>query len=297
MASDNLRGILLMVVSMALFGLEDMFLKWAAKTLPVGEIIFISGVFGVVVFVLMAWQQRQKVFTKQALHPWVLARGLGEMVGTFAYITALATVPLSTVSAVLQAMPLAVTMAAALFMQEQVGWRRWSAIAVGFAGVLLVIRPGLDGFRPEALWVLITVAGLTLRDLAARKIRSECSTAQVSAWGLIAVTLLGALMMAGSGEVAVPTLWETYALIGALVFGTGGYWAIIGATRTGEVSVVAPFRYVRLVFAVLIGAFVFHEWPDVITLCGSGLIVASGLYSFARERRRKHALSLNAPLG
>ncbi|WP_426033474.1 DMT family transporter [Cypionkella sp. TWP1-2-1b2] len=297
MASDNLRGILLMVVSMALFGLEDMFLKWAAASLPVGEIVFVSGVFGVVVFVLMAWQQRQKVFTKQALNPWVLARGLGEMVGTFAYITALATVPLSTVSAVLQAMPLAVTMAAALFMQEQVGWRRWSAIAVGFAGVLLVIRPGLDGFRPEALWVLITVAGLTLRDLAARKIPSESSTAQVSAWGLIAVTLLGALMMAGSGEVAVPTLWETYALIGALVFGTGGYWAIIGATRTGEVSVVAPFRYVRLVFAVLIGAFVFHEWPDVITLCGSGLIVASGLYSFARERRRKHALSLNAPLG
>lgn len=297
MASENLRGILFMVASMALFGLEDMFLKWAAASLPVGEIIFISGVFGVVVFVLMAWQQGQMVFTKAALNPWVLARGLGEMVGTFAYITALATVPLSTVSAVLQAMPLAVTMAAALFMQEQVGWRRWSAIAVGFAGVILVIRPGLDGFRPEALWVLITVAGLTLRDLAARKIPPQCSTAQVSAWGLIAVALLGALMMAGSGEVAVPTPWETYALIGALVFGTAGYWAIIGATRTGEVSVVAPFRYVRLVFAVLIGAFVFHEWPDVITLCGSGLIVASGLYSFARERRRKRALSLTAPFG
>jgi drug/metabolite transporter (DMT)-like permease len=297
LASDNLRGILLMVVSMALFGLEDMFLKWAAASLPVGEIILVSGLFGVAVFVLMAWREGDKVFTKRGLNRWVLARGLGEMVGTFAYITALATVPLSTVSAVLQAMPLAVTMAAALFMQEKVGWRRWSAIAVGFAGVILVIRPGLDGFRPEALWVLITVAGLTLRDLAARKIPPDCSTAQVSAWGLISVALLGALMMAGSGEAAVPTIWESFTLLGALVFGTAGYWAIIGATRTGEVSVVAPFRYVRLVFAVLIGAFVFAEWPDVITLCGSGLIVASGLYSFARERRRKHALSLNAPLG
>lgn len=297
MASDNLRGILFMVVSMALFGLEDMFLKWAAASLPVGEIILVSGLFGVAVFVFMAWREGQKVFTKQGLNPWVLARGLGEMVGTFAYITALATVPLSTVSAVLQAMPLAVTMAAALFMQEKVGWRRWSAIAVGFAGVILVIRPGLDGFRPEALWVLITVAGLTLRDLAARKIPPVCSTAQVSAWGLISVTLLGALMMAGSGEAAMPTLWESFTLLGALVFGTAGYWAIIGATRTGEVSVVAPFRYVRLVFAVLIGAFVFQEWPDVMTLCGSGLIVASGLYSFARERARKRALSLNAPLG
>ncbi len=286
-----------MVLSMALFGLEDMFLKWAAVGLPVGEIIFVSGVFGVPVFAFMAWRQGHRIWTREALHPAVLARGLGEMIGTYAYITALATVPLSTVSAVLQAMPLAVTMAAAIFMQEKVGWRRWSAIAVGFAGVLLVIRPGLDGFRPEALWVLITVAGLTLRDLMARKIPSEASTAQVSAWGLMSVTLLGALMMAASREVAVPNLWEASTLLGALVFGTAGYWAIIGATRTGEISVVAPFRYVRLVFAVLIGAFVFAEWPDFITLSGSTLIVASGLYSFARERARKRTLSLNAPFG
>lgn len=297
MASENLRGIVLMVLSMALFGLEDMFLKWAAVGLPVGQIIFVSGAFGLPVFVWMAARKGQSVFTKAALHPAVLARGLGEMVGTFAYINALATVPLSTVSAVLQAMPLAVTMAAALFMQEQVGWRRWSAIAVGFAGVILVIRPGLDGFRPEALWVLITVAGLTLRDLMARKIPAECSTAQVSAWGLMAVALLGALMMLGAQDVAMPNLWEATTLLGALVFGTAGYWAIIGATRTGEISVVAPFRYVRLVFAVLIGAFVFAEWPDAITLAGSALIVASGLYSFARERARKRALSLTAPLG
>jgi drug/metabolite transporter (DMT)-like permease len=297
LASDNLRGIVLMVLSMALFGLEDMFLKWAAVRLPVGEIIFVSGAFGLPVFVWMARRQGQSVFTKAALQPAVLARGLGEMVGTFAYINALATVPLSTVSAVLQAMPLAVTMAAALFMQEQVGWRRWSAIAVGFAGVILVIRPGLDGFRPEALWVLITVAGLTLRDLMARKIPADCSTAQVSAWGLMAVALLGALMMFGAQQVAMPNLWETTTLLGALVFGTAGYWAIIGATRTGEISVVAPFRYVRLIFAVLIGALVFQEWPDAITLAGSALIVTSGLYSFARERARKRALSLTAPFG
>ena len=114
-----------MVVSMALFGLEDMFLKWAAQSLPVGEVVFISGVFGVVIFAAMAWREGRPVLSRAALHPAVLARGLGEMVGTFAYITALATVPLSTVSAVLQALPLAVTMAAALFMQEKVGWRRW----------------------------------------------------------------------------------------------------------------------------------------------------------------------------
>ena len=296
MAADNLRGIVLMVLAMALFGLEDMFLKWAAVGLPVGQIVFVSGAFGLPVFAWMAWRQGHKIWTRDALHGAVLARGLGEMVGTYAYITAIATVPLSTVSAVLQAMPLAVTMAAALFMQEQVGWRRWSAIAVGFAGVLLVIRPGMDGFRPEALWVLITVAGLTLRDLMSRRIPPERSTAQVSAWGLMSVAVLGGLMMATSGDVAVPTAWESLVMLGALVFGTAGYWAITAASRTGEVSVVAPFRYVRLVFAVAIGAFVFHEWPDVITLSGSALIVGSGLYSFARERNRKRALSLNATL-
>lgn len=282
--SDNLRGILLMVASMALFGVEDMFLKWAAAGLPIGQIIFVSGAFGMPVFVAMAWRQGQRIWVKDALQPAVLARNFGEMVGTAGYVAALATVPLSTVSAVLQAMPLAVTMGAALFLGERVGWRRWSAIAVGFVGVLVVIRPGAEGFRPEALWVLVTVAGLGLRDLASRAIPARVTTAQVSAWGLGAVTALGVMMMAVSGEVQAVNLWQASVLLGALVFGTAGYWAITAATRTGEVSVVAPFRYTRLIFAIVIGALVFGEWPDQLTYLGAGLIIGSGLYSFARER-------------
>lgn len=287
MASDNLRGILLMLASMALFAFEDMFLKWASASLPTGEIIFVAGALGAPVFALMAWVQGARIFSKAALHRAVLARAVGEMVGTFGYILALATVPLSTISAVLQAMPLAVTMAAALFMHEKVGWRRWSAIAVGFVGVLLVIRPGMDGFRPEAMWGLLTVAGLTLRDLAARMIPKTCTDAQVSCWGLMAVALLGVMMMVGEGDVVVPTPWQAAILFGSLVFGTAGYWAITAATRIGEVSVVSPFRYARLVFAIAIGAFVFAEWPDATTLAGASLIIGSGLYSFARERARK----------
>ncbi|MGL4234511.1 DMT family transporter [Tabrizicola sp.] len=291
-SSQNLRGIFLMVASMALFGVEDMFLKWAAEGLPLGQIIFVSGAFGLPVFVVMARAQGRRVFVKEALQPAVMARNIGEMVGSAAYVAALATVPLSTVSAVLQAMPLAVTMAAAVFMQEQVGWRRWTAIAVGFAGVLIVIRPGLEGFRPEALYVLITVAGLTLRDLASRRIPAVVTTAQVSAWGLMAVTVLGAGMMAASGSVQAVTPWQGMVLLGAVAFGTAGYWAITAATRTGEVSVVAPFRYTRLVFAIAIGALVFGEWPDAMTYLGAALIIGSGLYSFARERARKRASQL-----
>jgi drug/metabolite transporter (DMT)-like permease len=295
LASENLRGILLMLISMALFAVEDMFLKLASAGLPTGEIIFVAGFFGAPVFAVMARAQGARILTARALHPAVLLRALGEMVGTFGYILALATVPLSTISAVLQAMPLAVTMGAALFMQEKVGWRRWTAIAVGFAGVILVIRPGMDGFHPQALWGILTVAGLALRDLAARAIPRDCSDAQVSCWGLIAVATLGVLMMAGQGGVVVPSMAQSAVLFGALAFGTAGYWAVTGATRTGEVSVVAPFRYARLVFAIIIGAVVFAEIPDVITLSGAALIIGSGLYSFARERARKRALSINAP--
>ncbi|MGV8985323.1 MAG: DMT family transporter [Cypionkella sp.] len=289
-AAENLRGIGLMAVSMALFALEDMFLKFAAQDLPTGEILLITGLFGWAFFSALARAEGRRTFTPAALNPWVLARNLGEMIGTYAYITALAAIPLATVSAVLQAMPLVVTMGAALFMGEKVGWRRWTAIAVGFAGVLLVIRPGLDGFRPAALWVLVSVAGLGLRDLASRSIPRETSTTQVSAWGVASAAALGAGMMPFQTAV-MPDLWQSAMLLGVVVFGTAGYWAITSASRTGEVSVVSPFRYARLVFAITIGAMVFAEYPDRLTLLGAAIIIGSGLYSFARERFRTRALA------
>ena len=294
MQSDNLRGILLMVASMALFAMEDMFIKLAVAGIPTGEIILISGLFGVPIFAALAWRSGKSVWVRAVWRPAVVVRNLGEMVGSIAYVTALATVPLPTVSAVLQAMPLVVTMGAALFLREQVGWRRWSAIAVGFAGMLLVIRPGLDGFHPAALWVLITVAGLAVRDLASRAVPAEFSSTQVSGWGAMAIALLGGLMMAGSGAAELPDGAQAMQLILMGVFGSAGYWAITAATRTGEVAVVSPFRYARLLFAIMIGWLVFSEPADALTLCGAALIIGSGLYSFARERKRK-SLSTTAP--
>jgi drug/metabolite transporter (DMT)-like permease len=229
--------------------------------------------------------QGRRTLTRAALHPAVCLRNLGEVVGTLAYITALASVPLATVSAVLQAMPLAVTLGAALFMGERVGWRRWTAIAMGFCGVLVVIRPGADGFSPATLWVVVTVFALALRDLASRRIPASSNDAQVSTWGLAAVTLLGAALLTHDPAIA-PDRLQLLQLTGLLVFGTAGYWAIIAATRTGDVSVVSPFRYARLVFAVIIGAAIFAEPPDAFTLIGSAIIIGSGLYTFARQRMR-----------
>ena len=287
-SADNLRGIAVMSGSMAMFALEDMFLKFAAKDLPTGQILFIPAVFAFIFFAGLVRREGKQTFTPTALHPWVLTRNAGEMIGTIAYITALASVPLATVSAVLQAMPLAVTLGAALFLGENVGWRRWSAIAVGFAGVILVIRPGMEGFRPAGLWVLVTVAGLALRDLASRKIPAEITNSQVSAWGIASVAVLGAGMMPFQTMV-IPDLWQSAMLAGALVFGTAGYWAITTATRLGDVSVVSPFRYSRLIFAILIGTLVFSETLDLYTIAGAALIIGSGLYAFARERSRRLA--------
>ena len=287
--SDNLTGILLMLAAMALFAVEDLFLKWLAVDLALGQIILISGLLGAPVFVLMAWRAGQGIFVKDALHPAVITRNIGEMVGTASFVAALAIAPLGTVAAVLQAMPLAVTMGAALIFGESVGWRRWTAIGVGFLGVLLVIQPGADGFQAASLLVLITVAGMSVRDLAARAIPARVTTAQVSAWGLMAVTVLGAGMLAVTGGGRAVSTVEAVILLGAVVFGTAGYWAITSATRTGEVAVVAPFRYSRLVFSMTLGVVFLTERPNALTLVGAGLIVASGLYAFARERARKRA--------
>jgi drug/metabolite transporter (DMT)-like permease len=287
--SENLTGILMMLAAMAFFAVEDLFLKWAASDLPIGQIVLISGALGAPVFVVMAWARGYGVFMKDALHPAVLTRNCGEMIGTASFMAALAMVPLGTVAAVLQAMPLAVTMGAALIFGERVGWRRWTAIGIGFAGVLLVIQPGAVGFRPEAMLVLVTVFGMSVRDLAARAIPARIITPQVSAWGLMSIAVLGAGMMALSGEARMVTGTEALILTGAVLFGTAGYWAVTTATRTGEVAVVAPFRYSRLVFSMGLGVVFLAERPNGLTLAGAALIVASGLYAFARERARKRA--------
>lgn len=295
--TENLRGIGLMTASMALFAAEDLFLKLAAGSLPLGQILFVSGAFAVPVFWLLARRDGAGLITHDALHPAVLWRNAGEIVAAYAYIAALASVPLSTVAAALQATPLAVTLGAALFLRETVGWRRWAAILAGFAGVILVVQPGAEGFQAATLWVLVSVAGVALRDLMTRRIPPGVGTHQIAGWGLASVAVLGAAMMAATGEARMPDMAEIGTLGGALLFGSAGYAAVTAASRTGEVSVVAPFRYSRLVFSMAVGVTFFSERPDALTLAGAAIIIVSGLYAFWRERARKRALPTPASAG
>lgn len=178
---DNMRGIMLMVLAMAGFAAEDMFIKLAASGLPVGQILVVLGLVGALMFMVYARVNGTSVFSKGFFHPAVLVRNLTEMLGGLCFVTALTLIPLATATTILQATPLLVTMGAALVLGEAVGWRRWTAILIGFCGVLLVIRPGLEGFEPEVLWAVLGVVGLAIRDLASRKVPKTISSLQLSA--------------------------------------------------------------------------------------------------------------------
>ncbi|WP_050931302.1 DMT family transporter [Aestuariivita boseongensis] len=285
---DNLRGAAWMTAAMLGFAVEDMFIKLLAGSLPTWQIILILGMGGGLAFGLAARAQGQRLFSRAALSPAVLMRNTGEVLGTLGFVTAIALIPLSTASAVLQATPLVVTLGAALFLGEAVGWRRWSAIFAGFIGVLLVIRPGMEGFDLYSLFALQAVIGLAIRDLATRRVPRTISTEQLSFWAFLvlipAALLLGAVL--GAPPVR-PQGWDWLYIGFAIPLSVFAYYAIVAAMRVGEVSFVTPFRYSRILFALVFGMAVFGERPDALMLVGAALIVASGLFTLWRERKHR----------
>lgn len=293
--TDNTAATLLMVGSMAAFAVEDLFLKRAAMALPPGQVIAMMGAGGALVFGLLAALKHQRVLSRQALRGAPLIRSLSEAGATMLYITALALIPLSVNSALLQASPLVVTMGAALFLGEPVGWRRWTAIGVGFAGVLIVLQPWNDGFQAAGILTVLCVVALASRDLSTRAMPMDIGTFPLVTWAYMALVPAGAILMAIGGHALTaidPTRW--FDLVMALVSGLFGYYAVTAATRLGEAAVIAPFRYSRLVFALILAMLFLGERPGPAMLIGATLIIASGLYTFARERMRAKTRALSA---
>ncbi len=282
---DNLRGIALMIAAMAGFALEDLFIKNAAAHLPPGQILVVLGAGGAAIFAMLARMRGQRLVDPVLLSPIVMARNAGEAVAAIGLVLALALTPLSTAAAILQATPLAVTLGGALFLGAAVGWRRWTAIAVGFLGVLLIVRPGMDGFMPASLFAVLAVVGLATRDLATRALPASVGTFQLAAWGFAMLVVSGIFLMAVMADAPVWHAAGHRQVGGAILIGVLAYYAIIGASRVGEIAVVTPFRYTRLVFALAIGYAALAERPDALTLCGAALIVATGLYTLVREAR------------
>jgi drug/metabolite transporter (DMT)-like permease len=284
--TPNLRGSLLMVAAMAGFAVEDAMLKAVvASGLPVGQVLVLFGLGGAALFALVARRRGDRVLDRAALSRPMLARAGCEVAGRLFYTLAIALTPLSTASAILQAAPLVVVAGAALLFGERVGWRRWAAILAGFAGVLVVLRPGLEGFSALSLLAVAGMLGFAGRDLATRAAPAAVSSAVLGVWGFAAMVPTGAVLLAGTGGAALPGAGATGLLAAATGIGVLAYLALTLAMRAGDIAAVAPFRYTRLLFGIGLGIAVFGERPDGATLAGSGLIVASGLHALWRARR------------
>ena len=287
---DNLRGSILMVLAMLGFALEDMFIKQMAGALPTGQILAMLGLGGGIVFAIVCRAQGEPLFRRDVLHPMVLLRNVGEVFGTLGYVSAVVLTPISSASAIFQATPLFVTLGAALFLQETVGWRRWAAIGIGFCGVLLIIRPGMESFRPASLFAVQGVIFLGIRDLATRRIPETISSMRLSTYAFAVIVPTGLVLMVAVGDrFVMPGTTDTWRVAGSIVAGVLGYYALVTATRLGDMSHIAPFRYSRLVFALIVGVTVFGERPDAATLIGAATIVGSGTYAALREGQRRRA--------
>lgn len=287
----NLRGSLFMTAAMAGFAVEDMFLKSAARSLPLGEVMLAIGVLGILAFALIARGRGEAAFPRAIASRAMAVRSGFELAGRLFYALAIALTPLATASAILQATPLVVLSGAALIFGEKVGWQRWLAVVVGFVGVLIILRPGLDGFDALSLLAVTGMIGFAGRDLATRAAPPALSNAQLGVLGFVVLSLSGAIILGVTGGAAVPDAHAALQTALAALFGIGGYAALTAAMRTGEVSVVTPFRYTRLLFALIFAVAVFGERPDAATLAGSALIVASGVYTLSRSRANRPAPS------
>ena len=290
--SDNLRGSLFMVLAMLGFAIEDAFFKAATGTgdvsAGVGTMLF--GIFGTSFFVLYALWIKEPLVSRAYVQGPLLIRSAFEILGRLFFALSLAFAPLSTTSAILQAAPLVVTLGAALVLKEKVGPRRWVAMSIGFAGVLLILRPTPSGFDATAVFAILGMIGFAGRDLMTRASPPEVSATQLGILGFLMVFIAGVVItMFESAPISAPSVPALTMLMGTGLAGLVGYSALTKAMRTGEVSVVAPFRYSRLLIALVFAYLIFGERPDALTLIGATLIVGSGVYTLVRSGRKDRA--------
>ena len=281
--SENMRGAVLMVASMTAFTLNDAFMKSLSDELPLFQSIFLRSI-GVFLCLSVAGFALGQIRFDQTRRDWtfITLRSLFETGGALFFLSALFNMPIANVTAILQVLPLSVSLAAAVFLGASLGWRRLSAIMVGFAGVLLIVKPGGEGFNVYAISALLAVVCVTFRDILVRKISAEVPTLMVS-WFTVFV------VMSGSGMASLSEVWQPVSSLGAFQLGgailtiIGGYIFSVAVMRHGDIAFVAPFRYSSLLVAVVIGFFVFNEVPDALTIIGAIIVVCTGIFTLYRE--------------
>ena len=288
-AAFNRRGAVFMVLSMAGFAVEDSLLKIAAVSLPPGQVLITFGVLGTMTFAVLALMAGEAPLTRAMLGRPMILRSLSEVTGRLFYMLAIALTPLSTASAILQATPLVVMVGAAVLFGESIGPRRWLAVALGFGGVLLILRPGTEGFGALSLLAIMAMLGFAGRDLATRAAPVSLSFRQLGVVGFSMLIVAGLIVLPFGGPMAAPDGATWAGLLAAAAAGVCAYTFLTVAMRTGEVGAVTPFRYTRLIFAMVAGVAIFVETPDRWTIIGSVVIILAGIAALRLSRQPARA--------
>jgi len=282
--NNNIKGAALMTGCVSAYVINDAFMKLLFSEIPLFQALFLRSMITVPPVLIMAWISKITIRNLSNYNKrLVLLRVGAEVCTTIAFLTALKHMPLANVTAILQSLPLAITMAAALFLAEPVGWRRWSAILIGFIGVVIIVRPGVEGFNIYSLSALLAIIFITVRDISSRKLTSEVPTITVVLSTAIGSTLFSGIMMIGMEWQIISTL-SWLLILGAAVAVLIATFLSVMAMRTGEIGFVSTFRYTAMLGAIGMGILMFGDWPDRLTLTGTLIIVITGIYSFYRER-------------
>jgi len=278
-----------MILAMAGYVLNDSMMKLSSTEMGIFQAIFIRGLFVSISMAALCLRQGSSLNPFRYMNPAILSRVSAEIVGTACFLIAITKIAITNATAILQAIPFVLTLAAAIFLKEKVGWQRYIAIIIGFIGVIIIVRPGVDGFSLYSLLVLVTVFTVVIRDLATQQVASDIPTAYLAYMTAIFTTTMGGVVSL-VGDVSNLSPWISLSisnvvlLLGASGFLIVGYLCGIMTMRVGEVSFIAPFRYTVLIWAIIIGIVVFGDIPDALTLFGCTVVVIAGVYSFYRER-------------
>ena len=274
-----------MMMSMACFAVEDTFIKLLSARLPATQILFSIGFGGALITLVLAIVLNVNLADKILLNKHVISRTIADLFGALSFTSAMVLIPMSLLASILQATPLFVTLGAAILLGEKVGWRRWSAIFIGFLGVIIILQPGYGSFQLASLLGLAAVLCLALRDVVTRDMATEIPTLTVTFYACLAMGSAGFIAYPFFGPPLMPTTYEAIILMCAAIIGLTGYFLLVLATRKGDVSVIAPFRYSRLLFSLGLASLILGEKLTLPILLGGLLVVSSGIYTFGRERR------------
>jgi len=281
--SGNLKSIILMIIAMGCFTGADLLIKIASETMPIGQIMILLGIGSSFVFLTLLRMKGEAIRLSPLFNSAVMLRNGGELIAATSMCLALAYVPISTIGAIIQTVPLMITAVAALFLGERVGVRRVLAIGVGFLGALFIVQPGDAHFDAMTGLVFVSAIGMTVRDVGTKLVSDTLSTLLLSFYSCVLFASSGVVLLLYTGGATVPNANMTVLFLAMVALGSFAVIFMTEAVRLGDMSVVSPFRYTRLLFSLAAGIIILDERVNAMMLFGSALTIGAGFYIWRRE--------------